>query len=195
MGRERLGMDRARIVVEGEVQGVGYRYYVRKAAWKLGLKGYVENLVDGSVEVVVEGDRRSIEEFIKAINIVKPPINVMKVGVEYQPPTGEFKTFRIKTGTLEEEMVEGFSTGASYFEVMFTKQDQMLAKQDQMLAKQDKMLEKQDQMLVKQDQMIELQKQTLNEVKALRVELRTILDERLRVIEQDVALIKARLGL
>ncbi|MEM3074214.1 MAG: acylphosphatase, partial [Nitrososphaerales archaeon] len=190
-------MDRARIVVEGEVQGVGYRYYVRKAAWKLGLKGYVENLADGSVEVVVEGDRRSIEEFIKAINIVKPPINVVKVGVEYQPPTGEFKTFRIKTGTLEEEMVEGFSTGASYFEVMFTKQDQMLAKQDQMLAKQDqmlakqdKMLEKQDQMLVKQDQMIELQKQTLNEVKALRVELRTILDERLRVIEQDVALIK-----
>ncbi|MEM1995246.1 MAG: acylphosphatase [Nitrososphaerales archaeon] len=188
-------MDRARIVVEGEVQGVGYRYYVRKSAWKLGLKGYVENLADGSVEVVVEGDRRSIEEFIKAINIVKPPINVVKVGVEYQPPTGEFKTFRIKTGTLEEEMVEGFSTGASYFEVMFTKQDQMLAKQDQMLTKQDKMLEKQDQMLVKQDQMIELQKQTLNEVKALRVELRTILDERLRVIEQDVALIKARLGL
>ncbi|MEM2429456.1 MAG: acylphosphatase [Nitrososphaerales archaeon] len=188
-------MERAKIIIEGDVQGVGYRYHVRRLAWKFNLKGYVTNLPDGKVEVIVEGEKSNIEEFIKAINIVKPPINVTKLSVEYQTPTSEFTTFKIKTGTLEEEIVEGFSTGASYFEVMFMKQDQMLAKQDQMLAKQDQMLAKQDQMLAKQDQMLELQKQTLSEIKALRADLRIMFDERLRVIERDIALIKAKLSL
>ncbi|MCS7116773.1 MAG: acylphosphatase [Nitrososphaerota archaeon] len=174
-------MERAKIVAEGDVQGVGYRYYVRRLAWRLDLKGYVTNLPDGRVEVVVEGEKSKIEEFIKAINIVRPPINVTKLSVEYQKPTGKFTTFKIKTGTLREELVEGFSTGASYFEIMFTKQDQMLAKQDQMLAKQD--------------QMLALQKQTLDEVKALRADLKTILDERLKAIERDLTLIKAKLNL
>ncbi|MCX8191614.1 MAG: acylphosphatase [Nitrososphaerales archaeon] len=167
-------MERAKIVAEGDVQGVGYRYYVGRLAWRLDLKGYVTNLPDGRVEVVVEGEKSKIEEFIKAINVVRPPINVTKLSIEYQKPTGKFTTFKIKTGTLREELVEGFSTGASYFEIMFTKQDQMLAKQDQMLA---------------------LQKQTLDEVKALRVDLKTILDERLKAIECDLTLIKAKLNL
>lgn len=44
-----------RYIVEGRVQGVGFRYYVLRAARELGLSGHVRNLPDGSVEVEVAG--------------------------------------------------------------------------------------------------------------------------------------------
>jgi len=55
-------MARARFLVVGMVQGVGYRWFVRKTALRLGLGGYAENLPDGRVEVVVEGEAAGIEE-------------------------------------------------------------------------------------------------------------------------------------
>lgn len=48
-------MPAYRYVVEGRVQGVGYRYYVLRQADTLGLAGFARNLPDGSVEVVAEG--------------------------------------------------------------------------------------------------------------------------------------------
>ncbi len=44
-----------RFIVEGYVQGVGYRWFTRENAQKFGLKGYVRNLANGNVEVVAEG--------------------------------------------------------------------------------------------------------------------------------------------
>ncbi len=55
-------MDRARFVVRGLVQGVGYRWFVRRAAVRLGLSGVARNLEDGTVEVLVEGPGSGIEE-------------------------------------------------------------------------------------------------------------------------------------
>jgi acylphosphatase len=52
----------AEIVVEGRVQGVGYRNFVQRKAAKLGLAGYVMNLKDGKVRVRVEGLREAIDE-------------------------------------------------------------------------------------------------------------------------------------
>ena len=48
-------MGACRFIVRGRVQGVGYRYFVRRAAASLGITGYAKNLADGSVEVVAEG--------------------------------------------------------------------------------------------------------------------------------------------
>jgi len=53
-------MARARFVVRGVVQGVGYRWFVRRAAERLGLSGVARNLGDGSVEVLVQGDGADI---------------------------------------------------------------------------------------------------------------------------------------
>ncbi len=188
-------MRRAEIIFDGEVQGVGFRYYVRRVARRLKLVGYVENLADGRVKVVCEGEEQRIEEMIRQLRSAPPPIKVEHIETSYSKPTGEFKVFQIITGDLAQEMVEGFSTGAAYFEVMFQKQDQMLSKQDQLLAKQDQMLAKQDQMLSKQDEMLAKQDETLGEIRGLRQDLRSLLDERLARIERDIAEIKARLGL
>jgi len=207
---------RAEIIVEGDVQGVGFRYYARRAARSLGIVGYVENLEDGNVKIICESPREKIEELIQRLEAAQPPIKVEKISLTYTEATGQFKSFKIVTGELAEEMVEGFSTGAAYFEVMFAKQDQLLSKQDQMLEKQDRMLEKQDKMLEKQDKMLEkqdmmlekqdrmLEKQDLmlekqdsilSEIRGLRHDINLIFEERIARIERDVAAIKSRIGL
>ena len=54
-------------LVRGRVQGVGYRNFVERFARRLGLAGYVQNLPDGSVRVVAEGDADRLEELEKLL--------------------------------------------------------------------------------------------------------------------------------
>jgi len=53
-------VQRITVLVSGIVQGVGYRHFTRKKALELGLAGYAENLADGRVEVVAEGERADL---------------------------------------------------------------------------------------------------------------------------------------
>ena len=50
--------------VSGRVQGVGFRWWVRSSALELGLTGFAENLADGRVKVVAEGDEDSCRELL-----------------------------------------------------------------------------------------------------------------------------------
>lgn len=49
----------------GFVQGVGFRYFVKRNALRLGLSGYAKNLPDGSVEVVAEGSESALLKLLK----------------------------------------------------------------------------------------------------------------------------------
>lgn len=51
-----------RYVVSGRVQGVGFRYFVRRQAEALGLAGWVRNLPDGRVEAFIEGPPAQLEQ-------------------------------------------------------------------------------------------------------------------------------------
>jgi acylphosphatase len=174
-------LTRARIVVDGLVQGVGYRYAVRAVARAHNLLGYVKNLEDGTVEIICEGERNDIRSFADGVKIVKEPIRVDKVDVTFEEPKHEFKSFRIVTGDLADEMVEGFATGSAYFNIMIGKQDQMIGKQDQMIGKQDQTIGKQD--------------QTIGEIHGLREDMKAFLDERFRRLEREIDQIKGRLGI
>jgi acylphosphatase len=52
-------------IVTGRVQGVGFRYFTYSIANKYGLRGWVRNLSDGSVEVMIQGEEGRIENLRK----------------------------------------------------------------------------------------------------------------------------------
>ena len=56
-----------RVFYEGRVQGVGFRYTVRQLATGFDVVGWVENLIDGRVQMDVQGAAEEIDEFLKAI--------------------------------------------------------------------------------------------------------------------------------
>ena len=60
-------MVQAHIIFSGTVQGVGFRFTVQRHAQRLGLKGWVKNLPDGTVEILVEGLNETIDEFCQNI--------------------------------------------------------------------------------------------------------------------------------
>lgn len=107
-------LKRAEVTVYGEVQRVGYRYIVQDTARRFNVKGYVQNMPDGTVKISAEAPKETIKKFIKALRVKEPPIKVESIQTKYSKPTGEFKYFKIKYGKLAEEMAEGFSTGLKY---------------------------------------------------------------------------------
>ena len=88
-------MKRAHVRIYGRVQGVWFRANTKEMAEKLGLKGWVRNMPDGSVEAVFEGDAESIEKAIEWCHHGPSLARVEKVEVKYEEPKGE-KEFRIR---------------------------------------------------------------------------------------------------
>lgn len=60
-------MLRLRLRVRGAVQGVGFRWFARETAQRLGVAGWVRNCADGSVEIAVGGDDERVEQFASAM--------------------------------------------------------------------------------------------------------------------------------
>lgn len=86
---------RATIIVRGRVQRAGYKDFVDQIAFDLKLKGLVQNLEDGTVQVVCEGEKDIIETFLSRIQIEEYPIRVENATVEYSPAQGNFRDFEI----------------------------------------------------------------------------------------------------
>jgi acylphosphatase len=84
---------RVRLAVRGLVQGVGYRYFARRAAEALDLSGYVRNRPDGVVEVVAEGARPAVMAFIDEIGVGPRHAVVERVDLAWEAPTGDLNGF------------------------------------------------------------------------------------------------------
>lgn len=87
---------RAEIVVNGLVQGVGFRYFVYSKAENLGLKGYVKNLYTGEVYIVVEGEKFLIEDLFKRVKVGPLSAHVRNASINWTEPTNEFTRFEIR---------------------------------------------------------------------------------------------------
>ncbi len=83
-------------VITGQVQGVSFRYFTYHEALKLGLKGWVRNLRDGSVEALFEGEPESIERVLAWCKLGPPAARVEAVRVEWQPPSGKLVAFQVR---------------------------------------------------------------------------------------------------
>jgi acylphosphatase len=86
--------------VRGRVQGVGFRYFVRREALALGVAGWVANREDGSVECVAEGPTEVLERLLSILRAGPPGAIVDQVDVHWSAATGGFAAFSIRSGGL-----------------------------------------------------------------------------------------------
>jgi len=126
-----MSLAKARIVVDGVVQGVDYRALVKQVARQLSLKGLVRNFEDTKVEIFCEGSRDRIMEFLKKIDRKAKPEDFLSINVSeikcffegeenYKPAWKPYKEFEIDYGieelsTFDETTLEDHEFGKLYF--------------------------------------------------------------------------------
>jgi len=84
--------------VRGQVQGVGFRWFVQREAARLGLDGWVANQPDGSVEVVAEGPDGQLDQLV--LQLWEGPLGAAVGGVDvrHEPARGNITGFTIRSG-------------------------------------------------------------------------------------------------
>lgn len=91
-GRSRL---RARVV--GRVQGVGFRWWTRRQAERLGLTGWVRNdESERAVELIAEGEPTALDSLERQLHSGPPGSQVDRVDARREPASGEFSSFEIE---------------------------------------------------------------------------------------------------
>ena len=138
-------MKRLTAYISGKVQRVGYRARVIQLANGLGIKGIIENLSDGRVRIIAEGDEEKMKLFEGSIDIKNTLIQVTSIEKIYSQPYGEFGSFYklVGTGETDSRLDEGIGVLKDMRDILISicgTQKQMLSKQDQMLGKQDETL-------------------------------------------------------
>ena len=85
----------ARLIITGNVQGVGFRAFVRNRAIKNNITGWVKNLDDGSVEALLSGSQENLDKLIEITRRGTPWSNVSDVAVTYSEDQEEYSLFEI----------------------------------------------------------------------------------------------------
>ncbi len=85
---------RIHVIFSGHVQGVGFRYTVWDIAHELGLRGWVKNLHDGSVEMVAEGEEQDLDQLMSRIKD-RFGSYIRDLSLQSLPATDSFQDFEI----------------------------------------------------------------------------------------------------
>jgi acylphosphatase len=88
-------MQRKTCHFSGRVQGVGFRYTVKNIALQYNVQGFVRNLADGRVELVMEGPDDQVQEMLQNVQARMQPY-IEDVEQRSAPGTGEFGHFSIR---------------------------------------------------------------------------------------------------
>ena len=83
------------VYYSGQVQGIGFRFTAERIAEELGILGWVSNLSDGRVELVVEANEDSLKDFLTQLSTIFNRY-IQDVQVNWEPATGEFNDFGVK---------------------------------------------------------------------------------------------------
>jgi acylphosphatase len=112
-----VGLVKARLIIKGNVHGVGFRVWAGLFARRLGVGGLVRSLPDGSVESFVEGSKQAVEEFVRRISVKGVSDDPLSLHVEevevfwegepgYKPPWKRYEGFEIDYGAGELRAVD-----------------------------------------------------------------------------------------
>ena len=82
----------------GRVQGVGFRVFVAREAWRRSLSGWVRNEADGAVHIVAEGPPADLDDFLEVLRHGPPGAGVREVRATRGPAFGVAPTFEIRPG-------------------------------------------------------------------------------------------------
>jgi acylphosphatase len=82
--------------IHGKVQGVGYRFFATRVARRMGLKGWIQNMRDGAVEALVEGEKQAIDDWIEELREGPRFAEVTKIEQESRDFTGSLPDFDVK---------------------------------------------------------------------------------------------------
>jgi acylphosphatase len=85
---------RKRVLFEGHVQGVGFRYATHGLAQRFAVAGYVRNLADGRVELVAEGAPAEVDKFVTAVS--RQMAEHIEARQEFEEPVRGCTTFEIR---------------------------------------------------------------------------------------------------
>ena len=182
-------MKRLTAYVSGKVQKTGYRARVVDIAKVLGFKGTVENLEDGRVKIIVEGDDDKLKWFEDAINIKNTLIQVSSIEKEYSTPRGEFTKFYklVETGETDSRLDIAAVHLKDLIAAVNNMNDNLGGKIDQMndnlSGKIDRM---NDNLSSKMDLMIQKQDDLIDEVGESRKDIKGYLDRRFEKLESEV---------
>jgi acylphosphatase len=87
---------RLHVIVDGRVQGVGFRYFVLEKANLLGVVGWVRNTYQGQVEVLAEGPREDLDLLLQFVERGPRSGFVSDIQIDWETATGEFNHFEVR---------------------------------------------------------------------------------------------------
>ena len=204
-------MRRANIRVKGNVQMAGFRTFIKNIADSVNVKGFAENLDEGSVKVVCEGEEEGINELIASVKQNLPSFaRVDEVSAEYEDYKGEFTSFERRgddipqKATLDDVLgvLKSFDSKAERLVSILGGMDVTLksVKEDTSSIKEDTSSIKEDTKLIpgikeNTNMMLEKQDDTIEEISSLRGDLRSYMENKFGKIEYEIAEIKAKIGM
>jgi len=86
-------VERLHAVIHGDVQGVGFRYFITRHAQASGLRGWVRNRSDGGVELVAEGERSDLDQLLRVARQGPRHARVDSVDAEWSEARGGLDRF------------------------------------------------------------------------------------------------------
>ena len=180
-------MQRLTAYVSGKVRKTGYRARVLTIARDFGLKGYVQNLDDGRVKVVAEGETGDLESLLAALDIKNTIINVVDIKSEYSSATGDFDNFvKVVSGGETDQRLD---VAAELLTKLIVVNEKIL---DEIKATRKELTETHEDL---NESINESRDSVVSEIRELRVDLKENLEGRLIRIESDVSQIKAKIAL
>jgi acylphosphatase len=203
-------MKKITLHVSGNVQRVGYRAKVKSIAKALGIKGSIQNLPDGKVKIIAQGEQTELDKLIHDINISNSLINVTNIEQEYSTPSDDYEDFDkvVGDGETDERLDNALdlfkkliAVTEDGFNRLENKQDQTIDKIsdlgkelgdkiDQVGDKVDQVGDKVDQVGDKVDQSrIEIS----SDIHSLRDDFNTLFDTRISKIEYELTEIKDKI--
>ena len=189
-------MERITAIMSGKVQNVGYRTRVVGIAKESGITGTVQNLTDGRVKIIADGEERDLKGFLDAISIKNALIDVEDVEVKYSDATRESNDFYKLVG--EGETDERLDNASEYLKELIVvvnggcgemKEEMRTGfgeMKEEMRGMKEEMGGMREEMRTGFETLSSKQDQTIDEIKLMRGDLKSYMDWKVERVKSEL---------